>query len=49
MSRQGSLQRRCCLTPKEVMDYKGMTHIKGAALGYLQNICAAAMATAPAH
>ena len=32
-----------CLTPKDVMDYKGMTHIKGAALGYLQRICEAAM------
>ncbi len=38
-----------CLLHPDVMEYKGMTHIKGAALGYLQNICAAAMAPAAAQ
>ena len=37
-----------CLTPQDVMDYKGMTHIKGAALGYLQRICDAATGAAAA-
>ena len=38
-----------CLLHEDVMEYKGMTHIKGAALGYLQSVCTAAVATAGAQ